>query len=354
MGVKEDIFKITRYELEDIYLNKIDLNSIRIRGPYSNKEEIISKLRSQPMTIVNQIVPYIKTVEIEEDTSIDTDDDFRELYTINIYDHIQVKLFSVITSIYDLEYRFKDCDGVAYSDYELGIKAEIEYYSNHSGDIRIKGKYTRPDFQPEMTLLDLDSCLQTKITCTVNGLLREDDIPSWVYYLIEGCVNYDDDNNNIAVFNIFAALDNFIEDMNSEILDYYLIKYNEILEYVETEYPNDREKYLEAKNYLQDKIKKYCRDTRRLEEKLKDVMSEVGIKGDNPKFQKLCNMYKTKFKEIERYRNKIAHGELCNHNELDFAECLYFILTVILSILHVYDFEKDEWQGMIEEYQFNY
>lgn len=343
MSIKEDIFKITKSELEDIYMNKINLNSIKIKGPYSNKQSIISQLRDNPMAIVNQVIPYIVTKNIEIQTSIDTDDNVRENFTINIYDHLIIETFSIITGIYDIKYIFTHYNGEVYEDDYLGIKAKIDYYNNYSGEVWVKGKYTRPNFQPELTLLDVDAIFNTKAKLCVTGLLCEDNVPSWVYYLIEGCVNYRNSNNKIALFNIFAALDNFIEEMNKEVFDYYLIKYKEVLELYSS---NDAE-YLEAKIYLQDKIKNFGKDTRRLEDKLKDIMSEVGIKGDNPKFQKLCNMYKVKFKEIEKYRNMVAHGELHNHNDLDFDESLYYVLTVILSILHVYDFEKNEWQTNI-------
>lgn len=342
--IKEDILKITKSELEDIYMDKINLNSIKIKGPYSNKQSIISQLRDNPMAIVNQVIPYIRTRDIEIETSINTDDNYRENQTVNIYNHFSIELFSIITNVSRMEYIFEDSDGEILDDSYLGIDAKIDYYNNYSGEVWVKGKYTRPRFQPELTLLDIDSALNTKAKLYVTGLLREDNVPSWVYYLIEGCVNYNNCNNKMALFNIFAALDNFIEEMNKEVFDYYLLKYKEILEL----YSSDKEKYLEAKIYLQNKIKKFGKDTRRLIDKLKDIMSEVGIKGDNPKFKKLCNMYKVNFEDIEKYRNMVAHGELQNHNELDFAESLYYVLTVILSILHVYDFEEDEWQNSIQ------
>ena len=349
MDIKEQIFELTRTELEKIYISKIDLKRIKLCGSYENKEKIISALREQPLTVVNQLIPYIKTKNIEREASMNTDDDnYRELSTVNIYDDLHIKQFSIITSVDDLEYIFTDCSGNLLSEMEMGVESKIAYYGSHSGDIRVEGKYGRPTFQPDLTLLDLEWSVDIKINCKIMGILREDDIPSWVYYLVEGCVNYNDDNINIGIFNIFAALDNFIENMNVNILDYYLSNYTRILDEIKSKYPKDMEYQLDAKSYLKDKIKRYCRDTRRLDEKLKDIMKEVGIKGDNSGFSKLLNMWKSEFKSIEKYRNRIAHGELCNEYDVDFAACLYFILTIILSILHVRDFEKDEWQYIIE------
>ncbi|NMM62217.1 hypothetical protein HBE96_05860 [Clostridium sp. P21] len=342
MNVKEEIFNVTKSELERIYMTKVNTNLILLRGSYANKEDIINKLKKDPITIINQIIPHIVTEELKFSTSIESNDDVREDHPINIYDILHINHFSLITDVSDITYVFEDYLGNITEGSYYGIDAYMDYFNNYSGKISIKGTYTRPGFQPELTLMDIDSALKTKVKLSVTGLANEVNTPSWVYYLVEGCINYVNNNYRMALFNIFASLDNFIEDMIREILDYYLMNYKRFLD----TYVDDNKAYLEAKIYLQDKIKNCSRDNRRLVEKLKDIMSEVNIKGNNPSFQQLCNIYKIEFKKIETYRNKVAHGEPCDE-EPNFGESLYYILTIILSILNVFDFEKDQWQNII-------
>lgn len=346
MEIKEELRqKIEKY-LVKIYKNKIDLKQIKLFESFQYKADIISKLNSEPLEIINQIIPHIKNREFNFDTAIETDENEREEFKLQIYDSFEIDDFSLITFVSEPEYIFEGADTELEGN-DVGICMNINSFNYFSGEISLKGTFVPPLDTPELRLSDLNLFWNAKVIIHIRGLLKNDIIPGWIYYLVEGCVNYMYHNEKMAIFNIFAALDNFIEDMYNEIFNFYINNYSKLLNSVRRSYPSNSKIFEEAEEHLKNKIKNFARDTKRLDEKLKEVMKEVNIKGDNIKFKKICEMYKINFKDIERIRNKIAHGEIYGTTE-NFGQELYFILTIILSILFVHDFENDQWKKIIK------
>ncbi len=260
---------------------------------------------------------------------------------MNVYDEFKVKEFIIITGIGQFEYRFVHDDGTKYRCSEVGIDIDIDTYDYLTGDIYIKGTFSPPDCQPEMNLYLLDNAGKMKENVEVYGIKKNDMTPGWIYYLVEGCVTYNCNNKKMAVLNIFVALHNFIEYLYNKVFEYYVTQYSKLINYsIEV---NSEEYSKNDKICLLGKIKNYAKDTKRLDEKLKEIMREVRMKGDNPEFASLCNINKINFNNIEKIRNKVAHGEIYSVEKVNFGECLYYILTVILSILYVHDFEADTW-----------
>lgn len=341
-AVKEKIGK----DLIEVYRNTVDRSSIKLRTYYDNKDDIVEDLNENPVFIINQIIPNIKYEKYELDSCLESNEDVRVDHAINVYDKFQLKEFLLITGMGEFEYKFIHDDVTELRCEEVGVNMDIEDYNYFTGDIYIKGTFSPPNYQPEMDLYLLDNAGTMKALIKVYGILKNDITPGWIYYLVEGCVTYNSNNKKMAVLNIFAALDNFIEYLYSKIFEYYVSQYNELTNY--SKKMNSKECAENDKACLINKIKSYAKDTKRLDEKLKDIMREVNIKGDNPKFTSLCNINKINFSNIEKIRNKVAHGEIYSVEEVDFGECLYYILTVILSILYVHDFEADHWNEIMK------
>lgn len=346
MDFSEAVKEKIRKDLIELYKNTVDRSLIGLKTNYDEKDDIIDELNENPLFIINQIIPNIKCKIYELDSSLASNEDVRVDHTINVYDQFKLKEFILITGIGEFEYKFIHDNGTELRCEEVGVDMNIDHYDYLTGDIYIKGTFSPPYYQPEMDLYLLDNAGIMKAIMKVYGILKSDITPGWIYYLVEGCVTYNCNNKKMAVLNIFAALDNFIEYLYNKVFEYYVSQYNELISYSREK--NSEECAENDKTSLINKIKSYAKDTKRLDEKLKDIMREVNIKGDNPEFASLCNINKINFSNIERIRNKVAHGEIYSVEEVNFGECLYYILTVILSILYVHDFEADYWNEIIE------
>ena len=107
----------------------------------------------------------------------------------------------------------------------------------------------------------------------------------------------------------------------------------------------------EVENFIKGKIKKYSTDNRRLEEKLIDILKEIGIKGDSIEFKNLFSL-KKELKIIESKRNSIGHGEKFKFKEKSkydesIGRVLYVILTIIFSVVMYKDLDKNMWKPLL-------
>lgn len=103
----------------------------------------------------------------------------------------------------------------------------------------------------------------------------------------------------------------------------------------------DRVDVTEAIKYIQKECEKYSRKDRRLKEKLKDVLKNIGITGDNKDFVKFYCL-KVDFSHYEDLRNDIAHGRDFKNEKLE--GFLFFVVCIIFTIVFADDFADKAWE----------
>lgn len=302
----------------------------------TNKEMIAELLKEEPFVLLNKIIPYIvdRNLEVNPDVYLDTKK-FREKYEFPFVSSFKAKEFSLVTYADEPTLKLFDSDG-----HDLSVfgefKIELDRFNYLSGEIHTKGEFIKN------TSMDIDSFedLDKQINITVLGVLKDEWIPSWVEYLLEGCINIKYKNYKMALFNFFASLDKFIEVLNDVIFDYYIDNYKKLIK----KYAYSSEEKSDISAFLKNKIKKFGKENRRIIEKLRDALKEVDIIKEN-QFSSLYSLIK-EVEEIERIRNRIGHGEKVIQ-QFDIGEMLYTILTIIFSIINHADLEKNDWKGIV-------
>ncbi|OPX44404.1 hypothetical protein CLHUN_17030 [Ruminiclostridium hungatei] len=344
--IREDIIdKVTRMmEQQETSFNLIDRN-FQEQFSLTKKDMIVRILDGNPLRLLSQIVPYIKEKAYHEEVSLNIDSqDFREKFEFPFTECIQIEDFSAISKISSPEITVFHEEGIDVT-HNLDIVIKIDRINYLSGEIYFKGKVSLTREVDDFILFD--DFLDKFIEFTAYGLLKNENVPSWIEYLIEGCINVEYKNKKMALFNFFAAFDNFIELLNKTVFDYYVENYSYNIDLFKNSILEDMDGDVsEAEGYLKDKIKLFGRDTRKIiDEKLRDALKEMGIKGNNPKFEKMFTFI-SKIKDIEKIRNTIGHGSKVEI-DIDIGNCLYYILTVIFSILFYEDIEANEWSNII-------
>ena len=326
---------LSRNDIENVY-DKLPIISDSTDKP--NKELIKEIFNSKPLVLLNRFIPSLVTKEIhkEVDVYLDTENyrDKSEFpYTISL----KAKEFSVVTSVGHPFLEFHSYG----EDYSFDIKhvIDLDRFNHLSKEIHLKGKFIQSESVSHNAFESLDKTISVNVT----GLLIDVQVPSWVEYLVEGCINIEYGNNKMALFNIFASLDKFIELLNEVIFDYYIKHYNELIKQLAI----TKEDEFEISLYLKTKIRKFGKENRRIIEKLKDALKEVGINGKNEGFYNMFSLIK-KVEEIEKIRNKIGHGEKIIER-INVGEVLYTVLTIIFSSILYTDMEDEDWKTIIVE-----
>jgi hypothetical protein len=314
-----------------------DISMLNDSTKKTNKEMISELFKESPFDLMNQLIPYIvcKEIEVNADVFLDTEN-FREKYEFPFTSSFRASDFNIITYVSSPSLQLFDSDDNDVTDF-ANFEIELDRFNYLSKEIHFKGKFIQDDSVSH----DAFDSLDKSISIFVTGVLKEELIPSWVEYLIEGCINIEYQNNKMALFNIFASLDKFIELLNNDIFDFYIINFNKIL----NKFTNTPEEKIDVSEFLKGKIRKFGKDNRRIMEKLRDALKEVGINGKNQNFLRMYSLIK-EVEEIEEIRNKIGHGEKVIQN-INIGEVLYTILTIIFSTIKYDDFEKNAWKKIV-------
>ncbi|MBV6716552.1 hypothetical protein [Paenibacillus chitinolyticus] len=302
----------------------------------TNKEMTTAIFNEAPLQIIHYFIPYLvfKEMEYEADPLLDTEN-YREKIEFPFTFSLRANEFNVITNVQSpsLELYSDDNDVTSY----VNFKVELDRFNHLSKEIFLKGTFV----QDESVSHNAFDYLDKKITLYITGLLKNDPIPSWVEYLIEGCINIEYENDKMALFNIFASLDKFIELLNETIFDYYVVSYKGLIK----KFAITTEDKVDISEFLKSKIKKFGRDNRRIIEKLRDALKEIGINGENDQFKKTYSLIK-EIEKIEETRNKIGHGEKVVQ-EINVGQVLQTILTLVFAVITFDDVEQNDWGNII-------
>lgn len=138
---------------------------------------------------------------------------------------------------------------------------------------------------------------QSYIMCEIYGVESNREYPIWIEYLLISYIFFEMNNEKMAFFTAFSALDHFIERLYLRLPLVYQAVYFENIKDI-----TDRDAQI-----LDSKRSIYSNNNRRLvDEKLHDILRE---RFDDDKF------YSTPYSKIKIYekcRNKIAHCENIN------------------------------------------
>lgn len=302
---------------------------------YNEKSEvIIDILEKNPTSMMNYILPYITTKSIIEPIYLQSnDEDWRYDYKCNIYSNFKVDTFSKITHMELSEYGIVEGDGEnkIYENYntEFEINLDVGYFNKYSGEGSLIGKFTGGGDM----LMALDySHIEAELYVT--GLEKDTECPSWIDYLIEGCLEIENKNNKMAFLNIFASFDNFINDIHEDIFEYYIDDYGKCT--------NEN-----VKREMKEKIRLFSNKEKKLRNKRINILNEIGFK-KGEEFNKCITM-------LDKYteqRDKIAHGGIFE-DTYKIGEVIYNILTIMFSILSNEDFAKNQWASIVIDWDDN-
>ncbi|MCY6355373.1 hypothetical protein [Clostridium sp. ZS2-4] len=344
-------------QLNDIYFETIkhkfrcssSYNSIRDLESLTKTELLITVLDEEPFIMLNEMLPNIKEKQIFKSIeNINSDDDYTK-HEFNIYDELKCDEFSIITHV--------DKPSIEYGDYYYLtniVNYDVKYIDLFNKKVYLEGMFIRKN---NVSVWDVEG-LGLKIYCDVKGVLKEDDIPTFIEYLLESCLHIKYKNKKMAFFNLFACFDNFIEILYEKTFNFYVKTYAKHIEeldiYIKDELEDiksdeyDRiysEIFVRIESYFKNKIRYYANQNRRLiDEKLFAVLKDLNIRKNN-NYSKF-NQNVSELKDIESRRNKIAHGEKFEFDE-SIGEVAYKILTVMCSILYEQDFFENEWNYLI-------
>lgn len=232
-------------------------------------------------------------------------------------------------------------DGITYDlmednyDYALGFESNTNIIEHDKCLVHVIGNLSLRG----INLYDIDNLFTPIARLRVEGIEDSSIIEKecWLDYLLTSIINYEKENYILAFFNLFAGFDAFIEGVNKKIFLYYLENYTRLKngEYILI---NRKSIGDDVQEYLTGEIKKFANDSRRLNDKLMNILSALGINKDDRKDTLLYAG--ENFKQREKIRNAIAHGELtkqkADEKGLDQEwfenEFLYFIQAMVKII----------------------
>jgi len=321
------------YKVGYLYRKEVDL-----------KNTIINILELDPFIIINHILPYIKEKKILTTIKdIQTDDDDYRYKECNIYDTISINQYSVITEVSEPNIECEEHDLNKFLSYN---KRYFDYYEKI---LYLDGKFC--DYG-NCDIYSIDS-LNAKLAIYVKGILKKDNIPPFTEYILEACINIKYNNKKMAYMNLFSSLDNFIELLYKKTFEYFLKRYPYLLYGEDIKSQDILNKNIDDEDikdfdyWLQNKICYYSNSSRRLiDEKLKSILQDINQDHSNDKKYILQDIV-LYFKEAEKIRNKIAHGEKIEEDELEIGELFYNILSLYFYIFYKEDIRKANWSKIL-------
>lgn len=319
---------------DKIQFSKIECGKLITRNYYDVTYEYIIKniLKTNPIKIINNILPYITTTETIKKIDLQCDDIGEGRYERSeIYSSLNLDEFYKITEIELGKCGILEHDGKELSindGYDFRIDFNRVLFNSYSSSVEIRGIFEGESYI--MSTLD-DSLIAVELYIT--GIKKETIVPSWIEYIIEGLFNINYDNYKMAFFNICAGFDNFINDVYDDIFDYYIEYYSKC---------NNEN----VKLKLKEKIRLFANKEKRLRSKLVQIFKELKM-NEKDGFKDLQSFFDIWDKKYVKIRDKIAHGGLYEE-EFKLEEVSYVILTIIFSILLHEDCAANNWKSIIE------
>lgn len=324
------------YEIIHEYGIEIDKESVNDREYL--KGLLINIFNKEPCIVLWRIIDDIKKVKISRKINgIDTEEDYRE-YKFKVYDNIKIRELYKVIAMDNLQV-FNNINGelekIDFLKYKFG---NINLFEK---SVFLDGEFKRVN---NISIWDVE---YMEIFVGFDAYGVDKNIPLYLNYIIDGCINHKYNNETIAFFNLYAALNNFIEVIYNDTFNFYIEKYSYYKEYIEELYS---EEYDEIKQklvmkytdeFLKEKIRKFSNERIKLiDGKLKAVTEELGL------YNKLKELIK-KMKELDLHRNEIAHGDELTI-DINFGEILYDVLSIIFSIIRGDDLANNDLTDLIE------
>ncbi|NFT04101.1 hypothetical protein FDF18_12490 [Clostridium sporogenes] len=313
----DEIVKYTLYDVEYDYINM------------DRKEVIIDLFKEAPTFILDNIFPHISNEKIENSILIYSEDVYWKQHNkIDIYATTKIDGYYKVTEVRLLDYGVYNSKGVLCKDLN-GFKLRLDSIDLNKVDntIILHGHF----FGDYRKLFQIDK-YNVAVSLDVKGIKNETAVQSWIEYLYEGCSYIENKNNKMAFFNIFAAMDNFINIFHEDIFDYYLEEYKACT--------NEN-----VKEDIKDKIRSFSNKEKRLQNKLRHILKELNMI-DEKRFNGLNNLFNIWAKKYTKIRDKIAHGGIYEES-YDIGEVAYTIVTLMFSILLNIDLTENEWKSII-------
>jgi hypothetical protein len=345
-------------ELNDVYFEKIksnfkninSFNRIRDFDTLTKTEFLVKVFSEEPFVILNEILPYIKEEQVFKNIeNINTKEDDYRKYEFSIYDDLKIDDFSIITYI---------DEPIVIDENESWVrnvlKFEIKYCDLFDKKVYFEGKFIREN---DISAWDVEEA-GLKLQCNVRGIPKNEEVPTFIEYLLEACINIKYKNYKMAFFNLFASLDNFIELLYEKTFEFFINKYSNYKEFLKEQIIDElSEKNLVNYDFvfnqvftkvnlnLQEKIRYYANRNRKLiDKKLNSVLKEINLYKNDQYLR--FNRIIAELDEVVIKRNSIAHGKKVVIEE-DIGEIMYKILTVMFSIIYEQDFSLNEWNEIL-------
>lgn len=301
---------------------------------------IESYIKSNLFGIVVNTIKDISGKEYYFMGDMDTDDDdYRHINRVQIYWDKTIKGYSRLIDVSledygvpsdvdcfrvnegNVEFNSEDCKEylslITEVPGDFSFNYEIENVNYLNGEVSFKGLLSGPG---NNILLISNEGVIFKVHVT--GIENATNSPSWLYYLIDGLTDINNNNKKMGFFNIFAALDNLINTQHEYIFEAYL----------------ELCKKIKISEQLKEKIRLYSPKEKKLQNKLVHVLKEFNIEAKNLESFK-------KYEKLVKLRDRVAHGGIFD-DSLDINETAYTILTLIYILLLQENVEATNWKGI--------
>jgi hypothetical protein len=270
---------------------------------------------------------YIVTKPLYETTF--NDEHYRDGKFGVIYNG-KIEEFNRITSLEIESYGiFQSKDSNQYDDIYLtnnindsSFNLHLNSFNKLNGEFSLIGEFSG-DYS-DYTIIDFNG-LNFHAKVKITGLLKNQNYPAWMEYVIDGILNYQNQDYKMSILNSYSAFENFV----TVIHDIF------IFEYLAHKTKKQQSELLQLKNFGQEK--------KRLFQKAKDVISFLGLDD----LQSVLDQIET----YEKTRHKIAHGTIKNStlSEENFQDIIYCIISFILSISINENLNASNWQTIIKK-----
>lgn len=316
----------------------------------------------QPLKIISQLMEDIKPYDVKIEAFLDPNNkfsDYRTERTFNFQEVYKIKDYYNIMSVNGVSYSIFH-EGEDVTSMVLKIYPKVDHFDYITNNVYISGEYKLVDGESNIYILD-EVDIEAEIS--FEGIENTTNIAEWLQYILEGSVHLKNDNMKMAIFNLFAGMDKFIEVIYEETFIYYLENYNALKSFayqciVNFKYMDKKGKevvltseekgafYYEIEDFLIKKVKSYSKESRRLiDEKFVNVLKEIKMYS-NDEFKKFQELVK-RLRLLELDRNKIGHGEAFKASQVEYEDILYVILTLICSTVLQNDLDAEGWDALL-------
>lgn len=251
----------------------------------------------------------IEKTKLELDLSFDGVQLPKDVDSASFSDYLEVENLKLLSSVEDSEIVIQpdSIDEPVNIARECNMIGEIVTIDHFEPGIFFKCDFDYVSNIDPWTIIEFS---ERTLRCNAYGLPIDNDYPMWVEYLFTSYVMYSIGNERLAFFSAFAALDQYIELLYSNLLTTYNILLKRAGNY-------------EVFDKCGDKILKYQNMNRRIiDDKLKDVMHECVIN-----FEKYGYLY-DKLYVYEEMRNKVAHCEK-GYSDGNYLDLVFVIIEII-------------------------